>query len=410
MFEWINATDIPVDVYPSIEVYEARHVAMGPAELQFTPLFREPTEAAAWPPRRPSLTELATAVGLVYEPVAGRTARPRRPIEVPGLDRCGLAAGPAAGDRGRARPSASCCCGRSTTAAPSAPRCSAGVDPSQVEWLGAAESTWTSDIPRDITVDGVWFIQAKYDSTCVLNTSPSSLVDELLVDHSIDAHHSWYEEVALDQLQRYYQRVRQARRRARARGCPDDVRDLDQDAKDRLKTAMRVAARAPPPRTRPTPSCAGPSPSRRRCAGDTASRPRPRPSSPRCCSACCASPAVRTGCWAQRARAGAAGRSPTPTRGGRPTSCAASGCSTPTPASPRSTGGPRSSSAPAGTRHHVEGFCELRWSHGKLQGFPECKVQVTTPLDAVPGYALMTPAWTRRVRGRPFRAVTPARP
>lgn len=39
VFEWINATGIPVDVYPSIEVYEARHVAMGPAELQFTPLF-----------------------------------------------------------------------------------------------------------------------------------------------------------------------------------------------------------------------------------------------------------------------------------------------------------------------------------------------------------------------------------
>ena len=40
--EWIGATDTPVDVYPSIEVHEARHVAMGPAELQFTPLFREP--------------------------------------------------------------------------------------------------------------------------------------------------------------------------------------------------------------------------------------------------------------------------------------------------------------------------------------------------------------------------------
>ena len=42
VFEWINATGTPVDVYPEIEVYEARHVAMGPAELQFTPLFREP--------------------------------------------------------------------------------------------------------------------------------------------------------------------------------------------------------------------------------------------------------------------------------------------------------------------------------------------------------------------------------
>jgi hypothetical protein len=41
VFEWINATDTPVDVYPSIDVYEARHVAMGPAEMQFTPLFQD---------------------------------------------------------------------------------------------------------------------------------------------------------------------------------------------------------------------------------------------------------------------------------------------------------------------------------------------------------------------------------
>jgi hypothetical protein len=39
--DWIGATDTPVDVYPSIEVYEARHVAMGPAELQFTALFQD---------------------------------------------------------------------------------------------------------------------------------------------------------------------------------------------------------------------------------------------------------------------------------------------------------------------------------------------------------------------------------
>ena len=35
---------------------------------------------------------------------------------------------------------------------------------------------------------------------------------------------------------------------------------------------------------------------------------------------------------------------------------------------------------------HVEGFCEIRWSHGKLQGHPECKVQVTTALGELPGY------------------------
>ena len=91
----------------------------------------------------------------------------------------------------------------------------------------------------------------------------------------------------------------------------------------------------------------------------------------------------------QGTRGGAAPASPTPARGGRPSSCAPSGCSTPTPASPRSTGGPRSPSAGPGRRHHVEGFCELRWSHGKLQGHPECKVQVTTPLADIPGYRPM---------------------
>ena len=38
---------------------------------------------------------------------------------------------------------------------------------------------------------------------------------------------------------------------------------------------------------------------------------------------------------------------------------------------------------------HIEGICEIRWSHGKLQGHPECKVQVTTALAAIPGYQPM---------------------
>ncbi len=37
-------------------------------------------------------------------------------------------------------------------------------------------------------------------------------------------------------------------------------------------------------------------------------------------------------------------------------------------------------------RRAVDGYCEIRWSHGKLQGNPECKVQVITPLEAIPGY------------------------
>jgi hypothetical protein len=40
----------------------------------------------------------------------------------------------------------------------------------------------------------------------------------------------------------------------------------------------------------------------------------------------------------------------------------------------------------SGNRDAVDGYCEIRWSHGKLQGNPECKVQVTTPLEQLPGY------------------------
>jgi hypothetical protein len=38
--EWINATDQPIDVYHGTKIYEATDVAMGAAELQFTPLFQ----------------------------------------------------------------------------------------------------------------------------------------------------------------------------------------------------------------------------------------------------------------------------------------------------------------------------------------------------------------------------------
>src|SRR4029077_10242997 len=98
----------------------------------------------------------------------------------------------------------------------------AGRHPARIDWVGAAHSVWTSDIPRDLTVDGVWFIQAKYDSTYVLNTSPGSLVDDLLVDHTRDARDSWYEEVALNELQAYY---REIRGRGLDSSLPADVRD-----------------------------------------------------------------------------------------------------------------------------------------------------------------------------------------
>lgn len=41
--EWIDATGRIVDVYPSEKVYSARDVELGAEELQFTPLFHDPS-------------------------------------------------------------------------------------------------------------------------------------------------------------------------------------------------------------------------------------------------------------------------------------------------------------------------------------------------------------------------------
>ena len=258
--------------------------------------------------------------------------------------------------------------------------------PEHVEWLGGTRSVWTSDIPRDLTVDGVWFIQAKYDSTCVLNTSPGAMVDELLVDHTLESRKSWFEEVALEQLQALLRRRpapsfpldRPARRRARPRQGPKAV----------LKAAMRGSAavtrrgrglrRAVPSGVDRDHACGG-------GTGSSATLPQrtqmlfrmlriaggpywllgTKGHTPVRLAVC------DTRTWRDRFELEAVHRRRCPRR----------------PAAGRLAGRdprPRHRRAP-----RVDGYCEIRWSHGKLQGKPECKVQVTTPLDQIPGYDRM---------------------
>jgi hypothetical protein len=326
------------------------------------------------------LTELATAVGLVYDPSRAG------PLELDGLEVPGLARdvwAPAVLPATR-------------LGAPDRPLLLGAIDngrtfrtlvlggrrPERVEWLGAARSMWTSDIPRDLVVDGVWFIQTKYDSTCILNTSPASLVDDLLVDHGIEARQSWFEEVALDQLRALYECVR---RELDEPSLPDDVRDLDATAKARLKTAMR-------------------------------SRPAPAAEERAYAELCRAVSLETTLRWRHRLDAstkgqrsqmlcrllriaggpywllGVKGREPVrlhvmDTRTWRERFDLRSFLVTDAHAGQpqvdwRATVVDRLTAE----RHVIEGACELRWSHGRLQGNPECKVQVHTPLERVPGY------------------------
>jgi hypothetical protein len=333
-----------------------------------------------------SLTELATAVGLVYEP-ARAGPLDLDGLQVPGLDdsvwkpavlpatRVGAADRNlllSAIDNGRAFRT----------------HVLGGRPPGRVEWLGAARSVWTSDIPRDLVVDGVWFIQTKYDSTCILNTSPGSLVDDLLVDHSIEARQSWFEEVALDQLQALYTCVRRELDATRDRALPTDVRDLDPEAKAALKAAMR-ARPAPDVEDRAYAELC------RAVSLETTLRWRHRLDA--------STKAQRSQMLCRLLRIaggpywllGVTGHEPVrlrvmDTRTWRERFDLRSFQVTDAHAGqPQVDWRALVADRATGERHVIEGACELRWSHGRLQGHPECKVQVTTPLEHVPGYELL---------------------
>ena len=336
---------------------------------------------------RTRLTELATAVGLVYRPAEVALAD-LGDLDVPGLDpdiwRPAVLPAVAVGsnrrdlllralDNGRAF--------RETVLR--------GRLPDRVEWLGGSRSVWSSDIPRDLTVDGVWFIQAKYDSTCVLNTSPAAMFDHLLAEEPTMVRESWFSAVAPRELQRYYDAVR-----ASVDGgdldvpLPSDVRDLGPEGKATVKAAMRSAPRGdpPPPESRAYAELteAVSEATARRWQRNLASTSAPQ----------------RTQMLFRMLRIAGGPYWLLGTKGSSPVRLAV--CDTRTwrerfmlakfTIGDGHAGQPqvdwRAEILDRGSRERriVEGFCEIRWSHGKLQGMPECKVQVRTPLADLPGY------------------------
>ena len=332
------------------------------------------------------LTELATAVGLVYEPSVADPLH-LRDLVVPGLDadvwQPAVLPATEVGSTNRELLLRALANGRAFRHT-----VLRGRRPDHVEWVGGSRAVWTSDIPRDLTVDGVWFIQAKYDSTCVLNTSPGSLVDDLLADHSPEARHSWFEEVALDQLQAFYRQVRSDVDTWRATDTlPDDVRDLDRPAKATLKTGMRGGAPSPAQDDAYAALC-------RAVSLETTLRWRHRLHA--------STLPQRTQMLFRMLRIAGGPYWLLGTKGHEPLRLRV--------ADTRSwrdrfelrrfeildahAGQPqvdwRAEVRDGPDRHVVEGYCEIRWSHGKLQGNPECKVQVTTPLPLIPGYEPMS--------------------
>ena len=262
-----------------------------------------------------------------------------------------------------------------------------GRRPRHIAWTGAARSTWTSDIPRDLTVDGVYFIQAKYDSTCVLNTSPATMVDHLLVDDGAGSRQSWYELVALPSLQAYYRRVRGHASDADLTGdvLPSDVRDLDTSHRAQLKAMMRLQ----------------PAPEREAAAYQELCRAVSLETEWRWTHRLrAASSAQRTQMLLRMLRIAGGPYWLLGTKGAHPVQLAVTDTRSWRErftlkrfrVAAAQVGQPQVdwravvADATDGRERSIDGYCEIRWSHGKLQGNPECKVQVITPLTDLPGY------------------------
>jgi hypothetical protein len=329
------------------------------------------------------LTELGTAVGLVHDP-DGRWPDDLGGLTIPGIDAevWRPVVVPAARAPGATRDLLLRAVGNGQAFRD---RVLGGRVPTEVTWTGAARSVWTSDVPRDLTVDGVWFIQAKYDSRCVLNTSPGALVDDLLVDHSIESRVSWYEEVAVVELQRYYEH---ARARLPLADLPDDVRDLHRPAKDALKVAMRESAPTPAEEEAYAELC-------RAVSLETTLRWRRRLDA--------STLAQRTQMLFRMLRIAGGPYWLLGTKGSHPVQLRVTDTRSwrerfelkgftvldAHAGQPQVDWRARIADRAAGRVVTVEGSCEVRWSHGKLQGHPECKVQVSTPLEDIPGYGPM---------------------
>lgn len=78
--------------------------------------------------------------------------------------------------------------------------------PGLVEWAGPRKIRGEGAIPADLRVDDVYLVSCKYGSKNLLNSGPARLFDNRLRDGG-RATTSWYEDVAGEAYQRYYEAV-----------------------------------------------------------------------------------------------------------------------------------------------------------------------------------------------------------
>lgn len=110
-----------------------------------------------------------------------------------------------------------------------------GRPPWAVEWKGPHRPPGYEQIPVDLRVDHVYLISCKYGSRILHNVSPAHLFDHLLVERPSGRPGDWYETVAPEIYQEFYEACRRV---VGGEGLPSEVGDLGTSDRLVLKKAL----------------------------------------------------------------------------------------------------------------------------------------------------------------------------
>lgn len=110
-----------------------------------------------------------------------------------------------------------------------------GRPPWLLEWKGPHRPPGYEQVPADLRVDHVYLISCKYGSNILWNTSPANLFDRRLSEPSAGRDPDWFEAVAPEAYDAFYQCCRQL---IGPRSLPDHVADLTPEHRALLKSQL----------------------------------------------------------------------------------------------------------------------------------------------------------------------------
>jgi hypothetical protein len=272
-----------------------------------------------------------------------------------------------------------------------------GVEPHRVEWTGGKKAMWASDAPVDLRVNDAYQISAKYESVCLLNRAPVAVFDNLLERNSNGRSPSWYHVVAPVEYEAFYVAYLNALDPSEydTTVLPASADGLSKDNRASLKRLTKTWGRK-----MPTEPAAVYKQFARVVSCETAARWRR--------TLAAASERTKLEMLAQMIRVCGSNYWLLGQADNRPVRCMVTDSHTwraqyklrsfevierPDAGQPqvdwKATLEPRSDATieiKADGVRVIDGYCEIRWSHGKFSGNPECKVQLRTKVGDLPGY------------------------